>query len=242
MVNSKLIVNADDFANSVDVINGITMAFQQGLINQTTILVNMPFVEEAVSKAKEAGFFDKIGLHLNLTEGSPLTADISRCERICENGQFKGTIIADLRHGVRLTKEEKHAVVKEIHAQIDKYVELGFPLMHIDSHHHLHNEWPILNIIIPYAKEKGFKSMRIARNLIPLNSLQNVVKKTYKYFLNNKIQSSFDTTQYFGSMGDYLSFRDKIDGRTEVMVHPISKDGIVYDIVAERLIPLCKVL
>lgn len=25
MVNSKLIVNADDFANSVDVINGITM-------------------------------------------------------------------------------------------------------------------------------------------------------------------------------------------------------------------------
>ena len=73
-----LFVNADDFGLSHEVNMAIVEAFKKGLINNTTIMVNMPGFEEAVRLAEKYGFFDRVGLHLNLFEGKHLTEDIKR--------------------------------------------------------------------------------------------------------------------------------------------------------------------
>lgn len=242
MINSRLIVNADDFGKSEDVNRGIVESFKSGRINQTSVMVNMPFVDEAVRLAKDNGFFDKIGLHLNLTEGEPLTEDIRGCDRLCTNGIFSGTIIPDLRHGLKLTKAEYAAIEKEISAQIDKYIALGFPLMHLDSHHHVHNEYVILKIVTRQARNKGFKSMRIARNMMQVRSVTDMIKKLYKYAINRKIRGDFKTTELFGSMQDYQQWPHKTQKTTEVMVHPTWQNGEVFDIVVETLVPLVKIL
>ena len=81
-----MILNADDFGYSRSVNRAIADCFARGLINRTTIMVNMPFAEEAAQLAREGGFFDCVGLHINLTEGKALSAECAASELCDENG------------------------------------------------------------------------------------------------------------------------------------------------------------
>ena len=47
-----MIINADDFGYSESVNKAISDCFERGLINRTTIMVNMPHAEEATAMAK----------------------------------------------------------------------------------------------------------------------------------------------------------------------------------------------
>ena len=68
-----MVINADDFGYSESVNKAISDCFEKGLINRTTIMVNMPQAEAASELARTNGFFDKVGLHINLTEGKALS-------------------------------------------------------------------------------------------------------------------------------------------------------------------------
>ena len=84
-----LIRNADDFGKSESVNRAIMTCFEKGFVDRTTLMVNMDAAESAVSLAKSAGFADRVGIHLNLTEGMPLTAPIRSNPLLCDaNGRF----------------------------------------------------------------------------------------------------------------------------------------------------------
>src|SRR5574344_1511671 len=136
----KIIINADDFGYSHAVNEAIVECFKRRYITQTTIMTNMPFYDEAVKYAKENNLMDKIGLH------------ISKLNTFC------------------LAKHDKQCLKIEIEAQMQKYIESGFSLMHIDSHHHVHTNYSILKVIILLAKHYGFNSMRLSRNIFSVNS------------------------------------------------------------------------
>ena len=68
-----MIVIADDFGLSEEVNAAIVEAFDRGLLTGASIIANMPAFEEACELAAEHGFQDRVGTHLNLTEGTPLT-------------------------------------------------------------------------------------------------------------------------------------------------------------------------
>ena len=86
-----MIINADDFGYSDSVNNAIAECFQKGVINRTTIMVNMPQAANAAKLAREKGFFENVGLHINLTEGKALSKECAMSELCDENGFFKGT-------------------------------------------------------------------------------------------------------------------------------------------------------
>lgn len=48
-----MIINADDFGYNQSVNRAIDECFKKKLINRTTIMVNMPYAEEAAVLAKE---------------------------------------------------------------------------------------------------------------------------------------------------------------------------------------------
>ena len=73
---NKLIINADDFGLNTTVNNAIIESFKKGFINSTTILANMPGFNEGVALAHENNIVNKIGIHLSLTEGDPITNEI----------------------------------------------------------------------------------------------------------------------------------------------------------------------
>lgn len=89
-MKDKFIINADDYGLTESCSKAIAEAFEKGLISSTTACANGEYIEEAFALAKEKGFLDKIGIHINLTEGKPLTEKIVNDSFFCNNGKFHG--------------------------------------------------------------------------------------------------------------------------------------------------------
>jgi predicted glycoside hydrolase/deacetylase ChbG (UPF0249 family) len=218
----KYIINADDFGRTETVNQAIVEGFRQGYLDRTTIMVNMPYFAEAIRLSEEYGFKDKVGLHINLTSGEPLTDEIKQCPDFCTDGLFNGKIFRDKKTRLFISHKEKSAIKAEINAQIEKYLNAGFTLKHADSHGHVHTFPAILNIVLISLAEYEFNSIRISLNLSIKGS-----KRIYKSCLNKKINrfNKYHNMEcrYFGACREtmkYLQIIDKELGLTEIMLHP----------------------
>ena len=221
----QFILNADDFGRTETVNEAIVYGFRNGYVSRTTVMVNMPYYEEAKALAREYGFYDKVGLHINIVSGKPLTEGIKACPNFTgEDGRFSGVIFQKRRLWFFLSRKEKAALRGEIRAQIERYLADGFSLLHADSHGHTHT-FPALNkIVLRLLREYGFKSVRIARNL-GLGFLKGRCKAFFDLssrFFNRKRSTS---VQYFGSCADVMKHYDSLHGVCEVMLHPNIYNG-----------------
>lgn len=231
----NVVINADDFGISEEVNRAVVECFRRGLINRTTIMVNMPGAEEAKRLAQENGFFESVGLHINLTQGPALSPEC-RSSRLCdENGFLKGTFHIPFRSRFFLDAKTTHAIACETQAQIKKYIEMGFPLMHADSHNYTHTYFSIAAPVNRMLKKYGFRSVRISRN-IPKKGISPFFR-VYKWWYNAILRrlktegKRILTTTYFGSVSDFEAFEKEhsLDGSLELMTHPTYKNGILYD-------------
>ena len=156
-----IIINGDDYGLNERCSRAIAEAFAEGLITDTTMMANGAWFDEAVALAKEQGFADRIGVHLNLTEGVPLTEGILREPRFVKDGRlYKG-----YDRKTRLTASEKEAVYRELTAQVEKILGAGLTLTHADSHHHIHTGVYIAPIAVKVCQEHGIDKIRLHRNL-----------------------------------------------------------------------------
>ncbi len=232
-----MIINADDFGKSHACNLAITEAFDRGLINRTTIMVNMPCAEEALALAKDHGFLGCVGLHVNLTEG-PALSDSCRRSSLCdEDGNLKGTF--HISKWARLLPSPKLAgpIGAEIEAQMRRYGEMGFTLYHADSHNYVHTYPCVATEYNRLLQKYHFRSVRISRN-IPEGDFSKLFG-IYKTLYNRHIRKldtgdgPIETTRYFGSVQDYEKFYrqspDKDRDDVEIMTHPTYKDGVLWD-------------
>lgn len=225
----QFIINADDFGLSDDVNRAIVQCFRDGTIHRTTLMVNMPQAEQAACLAKQHGFFDCVGLHMNLVEGPALSERCRRNPILCgADGRFLGQFHRSIPKRVVLGSEERAAIRDEMEAQIQKYLRMGFPLKHADSHQYVHTYFSAALPILPLLEQYGFRSVRISRN-IPGNDLSlpfAIYKNLYNHWLSRLKPNGqkIGHTDYFGSLEDYFTFQKmypEADGICELMVHPV---------------------
>lgn len=226
-MKNKIIINADDYGISHDVNEAISLCFEKNYINQTTIMVNMPCLNEAVELAKKNRFDNKVGLHLNLVEGVPLTEDIKSTVLCNDKGIFDSRVMKTPKYRMRLDKKTSYAVAAEIEAQINVFLNLGIGIRHLDSHQHSHVNPSILKILLPILEQYNFCDLRLSRNL-PVQEMTGL-KRILKSQINAKIHNynlmhTKTSPVNFGSMNDVSKSR-ALEGFTEMMVHPIIIDG-----------------
>lgn len=157
----KLIVNADDFGLTAGVNRAIIEGYARGVITSATVMANMPAFDDAVRLAKDHPSLG-VGLHFNITQGRP-AAEASRVSSLIDDdGEFWGTSTALLRRALagRLNTEE---VVIELRAQIEKALNAGLRLTHIDSHKHSHALPRVCEAIILTIKDYGINAVRLPR-------------------------------------------------------------------------------
>ena len=218
---ARIIINADDFGLNEHCSRAIAQAFREGKITDTTMMSTGEYFDEAVELAKEQGFIDKIGIHLNLTEGEPLTEDIKCCSRFVTDGRFN----KQYDRKKKLTKEEKSAIYKELTAQVEKIQNAGITITHADSHHHIHTGIFVAPIAVKVCKEHWINKMRLHRNLGQINAIKRFVKKRYNHWL---CKQGMITTDYFAYIVDIENV--DIPDNTEIMVHPdFDKNGVLID-------------
>ncbi len=225
-----MVINADDFGYSDSVNQAICACFERGLVNRATLLVNMPFARQAAGLARRHGFFDKVGLHLNLTEGKALSEACARSELCDANGVFKGVFHIPFAARLYLPARIRRAIYAEAEAQMQAFIAMGFPLRHLDSHNYVHSYFSVYWAIRKLLKQYGFTSVRISRNMsgtpVPLPV------RLYKAAFNTLLRrGELAGSTYFGSVQDFESQADKaaIKDGMELMTHPDYIGGKLTD-------------
>ena len=154
----QLIVNADDFGLTEQVSRGILHAYREGIVTSTTLMANGGGFDAAVSISRRAPHLG-VGVHLNLTEGVPVSPALRIPSLVDHNGQLHlspGRLLQAL-----VTREVDLADVEtELWWQIWKVFDAGISPTHLDGHKHIHVLPGISDIVIRLAKEFSIRSIR----------------------------------------------------------------------------------
>ena len=158
IVARKMIINADDFGLTEGVNRAVEQAHTQGVLTSATIMPNMPAAEQAVEIAKNLPGLG-VGVHLNLTDGRPLSEAQSVAILLSRDGGFCWPP-GKLALKSLLNKEVREAIRTELAAQIEWVVDRGIKPTHLDSHKHIHAFPPIFSIVCGLAKRFDIKAVR----------------------------------------------------------------------------------
>ena len=239
-----LIVNADDFGKNDDVNSAVCEAFEKGYITSTTLMANMPGAGAAYELAKEKGFSDKVGIHLNITEGMPLTEAIRSNPLVCApDGSFNAAFYHSTKYRLYMDDLTIDQIRDELDAQISVFLEMGFKTLHIDSHHHVHTNYPVYRALRSLSSKYDFDYIRLSRNLYRGGSFLNNI---YKHVYNASVKKlAAHTSDMFGSYRDLMGYfsldpmrsADRIkeppggmkhlfsERKVEIMVHPMHDEN-----------------
>ena len=198
------------------------------LCMDTTLLVNFESSQHAVDMAIATNRKKNVGIHINLTEGIPLTSKIKKESLFCNNkGLFHYKKDKRILH---LSTSEKIAVYEEITAQIQKCRSLGIPISHADSHNHIHEEPGVFFLFLKVLKKENIPFLRLTRNMGRTSLVNKICRNCCNTILSfNNLKGS----NYFGSIPDLIESRKsiKINSIVELMIHPgLIKGDQIFDI------------
>jgi chitin disaccharide deacetylase len=152
-----LIVNADDYGYFRCVSRGILACARQGIVTATGVFANAPDLADQAAWLRECEELDT-GVHLNLTDGLPVTAEMR--EKLSRwSGRFprKFRIAAHVLAGA-ITPTD---VRREWQAQVERCLGHGLRPRFLNSHEHIHMLPPLLPIARELAASYGIAHLRI---------------------------------------------------------------------------------
>jgi hopanoid biosynthesis associated protein HpnK len=253
---SKLIINADDFGLCRGVNKAVAEAHTTGVLTSTTIMANMPAVDEAIELAKSNPSLG-VGIHLNVIDGKPLSSDSNVEPLIGDSGEFKYSA-SKLALKTLLCKKTRKAIETELAAQIASIIDKGIKPTHLDSHKHFHCLAPVYRIVCSLAGDFGITAIRwpwepatVCGNNWPRVGPKDKIRaflvrqmalnaqKQDNRFIKNDI---FFGLAHTGRIDDNFwaeIARTQFAGTAEVMTHPGYADGLGKTrLVEQRLIEL----
>jgi chitin disaccharide deacetylase len=178
----QVFFNADDLGMNRGVTDGIMRGFREGLLTGTSLLANAPDADRALWLWKKLLFdqaaarlplhtgrarledpferFD-LGVHLNLTQGRPLSGGDYPDELLDRDGRFPGIfgLFARLqRHGVRLCRQ----IQAELALQVEFIIDRGAQPTHLNGHQYIELLPVVADFVPQLMKRYGIRAVRVA--------------------------------------------------------------------------------
>lgn len=230
MTSQAVIVNADDLGMSREVNDATFDLIAKGRISSATIMANAPATREA---ARRAAMFPRcafgafrtcsFGVHLNLTEFTPLTGGPGARLLLDDHGQMSRPRLSEA--SARPSLEWLRAVYAELCAQVERVGSLGVGISHIDSHHHVHTIPFVFPAVKAIQRRYGIRRVRLAKNFYspdqPCPAGLALKKRAFNWALRSMYSTR--TTDAFTEFLTYYHAeptRKRSPGRIELMVHP----------------------
>ena len=258
---ARLVLHADDFGMSVSVNQGIIAGFSAGLLTSTSILANAPAARQAAvawrildlerstgrlpslearSRLNDVGAPFDLGVHLNLTQGRPLTGGLYPPQLLDGEGRFPGVfpLLARLASG---GSRYRQAIRRELSRQVEFVLDQGLPVTHLNGHQYV-EMLPVVSGIVPdllahysipvvrVARERGLATTTLRRSFRPAQWALGQVKRLFAASYARRIdrcatphpRDYFGTahagTVDLGAMESYLALIR--GGTTEIGIHP----------------------
>jgi predicted glycoside hydrolase/deacetylase ChbG (UPF0249 family) len=166
----RLIVHADDLGADDARNAGIFEAIEAGSVTAASILVNGPAFEDCLQRIASADFSHiSFGVHLNLTEGMPLSPGLKSITD--PDGCFCGKQEAHRRLMSRGDEGFEEDVGQEFAAQIRALRAAGIRMDHLDGHQHVHIFPAAIDAALRAGREFGIPWIRIPEEPLPTGAL-----------------------------------------------------------------------
>jgi predicted glycoside hydrolase/deacetylase ChbG (UPF0249 family) len=177
----RFVLHADDFGMNDAVTEGILEGFTEGLLTSTSVLTNSPGCTRALARWKDLQaryavrdipslesrlrLYDSpapfdLGIHLNLTQGRPLTGDKYPVELLDERGLFPG--IGPLARKILIGGWKfRDFIEQEFKLQIEFLLDHGIPPTHLNAHQYV-DTFPVVASLVPALLHRyGIRVVRV---------------------------------------------------------------------------------
>jgi chitin disaccharide deacetylase len=142
---------ADDFGLAPDVNDGILRLVEAGRITAVSCLVEGPAWNLGAADLARVADRADVGLHLFLGTGSG------------------GGALAFAARGV-LGLVDASEVERQIRGQLDRFEkDCGRQPVFVDGHHHVHQMWPVREVLLRVLRERYQERVPYVRNTVPLH-------------------------------------------------------------------------
>jgi predicted glycoside hydrolase/deacetylase ChbG (UPF0249 family) len=158
----RLIVNADDYGYFFCVSKGILEAAAQGVVTATGVFANMARFEEQAARLRDCDALDA-GVHLNLTDGTPLTREMQK-SLAPWSGRFARKFA--MAKAIIAGAIKVDAVKAEWRAQIERCLQLGLKLRFLNSHEHMHLLPSLFTVAKALASDYDIRHVRFPTSRI----------------------------------------------------------------------------
>lgn len=227
----RVIINADDFGKSLERNRAIDDAFKQGLISSANMIVTGQYLQDAINKAVEGGYLNKLHIHFNLaanllhenSDDKPLTDAMKKDSFFCKEGKFLNY------HGLpsRFSSIKKWRIIyNEVVAQYEKFKEVTqgkANYKHIDFHLWYNLTWPGAIALNLFTRKYKIQSVRYWA-IRPSKKLKN---KWFRFLSWNPRVKCFPSCSIFYYIKNRQSL--KKEHVVELFCHPNYKDGLFLD-------------
>jgi len=128
-MKKKLIINADDYGMNEGTVDGIIQCSQAKAITSTTFMTTGGAFSYAIANIEKLGSIS-IGIHLNATDGKPISLPSEVPSLVSDSGAFK--VLRD-PHTVESIRPLE--LKMEFRRQIERGISHNLKISHLDNHH-----------------------------------------------------------------------------------------------------------
>src|SRR5229473_2278277 len=155
----RLIVTADDFGRDVAINEAVEAASCDGILSGASLMIAAPEAADAVARAHRLPGL-RVGLHLVLTDGSPVLPPDEIRGLVGADGRFDDN---QIRAGLRyfLVPGVRPGLAAEIRAQFEAFRATGLELDHVNAHQHMHLHPTVARLIVEIGRSYGMRAVRL---------------------------------------------------------------------------------
>ena len=155
-----LIVNADDFGIHPAVNRAVSIAFEKGILTSTSLMAGGEAFDEAVRMARDLPGIG-IGVHLTLVGGLSTVLPADEVPTLTWEGEHLCSDYPELIKRDLAGKISVDDVYREWDAQIQKILDTGLPVTHLDGHQHMHMWNHFFPVTLALSEKYHIPCMRV---------------------------------------------------------------------------------
>lgn len=222
----KIIINADDFGHSENINSTTLMLHKAGIVKSATVIAAGKYFEQAVEISKDNPALG-IGVHLCLSGPFNIGDNYNTLLDDTTNHFFDSDRILE---NIRTFSVDESEIYREHCLQIEKVLDYGIKVSHLDHHQHLHLYLPVLKSMLKASKKYKIRYIRSQKVLLHnhKNFLYYLYRNIHQIYLKSRIKAvdgyyspsirnNLEFESHYERLSELLLTKNKI---IEIMLHP----------------------
>jgi chitin disaccharide deacetylase len=159
--SKRVIITGDDFGLALPVNEAIELAFREGVLTTTSLLVGEAAASDAIARAQQNPALC-VGLHLAVCDGQPTLPAAEVPLLVNARGELLHPLLALVQLLVLAWLPALRAQLEaEIRAQFERFRRAGLVFDHVNGHNNMQLHPVVLPILMRVAREYGVTAVRV---------------------------------------------------------------------------------